>query len=79
LKFIIDDYITITSRGCSTRKSRSIYQSKVLSAKERWIHRRLSRLNHEMYLGSNEFEAELKRSCGEFYNEFKRVLGFSPV
>ena len=79
LKFIIDDYVTVTSKGFTTRKSLRIYQSKVLSAKEHLMHRRLARLNHEMYLGTNDFEAELNRSCGEFYYEFRKVLGFSPV
>jgi hypothetical protein len=79
LKFIIDDYITITSREYSTRKSLRMYQSKVLMAKECWMRRRLTRLNDENYLGNNNFEAELNRSCGEFYHEFKKVLGFCPV
>ncbi|MFO0446829.1 MAG: hypothetical protein ACK51L_04085 [bacterium] len=79
LKFIIDDYVAVTSKGFTTRKSLRIYQSKVLSAKEHLMHRRLARLNHEMYLGTNDFEAELNRSCGEFYYEFRKVLGFSPV
>jgi len=48
LKFIIDDYVALTSKGFTTNKSLRVYQSKVLSAKEHLMQRRLARLNHEM-------------------------------
>jgi len=33
----------------------------------------------ELYLGDLSFENELRRCIDEFYNELKKVWGFSPI
>jgi len=78
LKFIIDEYVLQWPQGYLLLVNLLVHiKTKFFFAKERWICLRKSRLNHEVYLGINDFEAELIRSCGEFCNEFKNVLGFS--
>jgi len=76
---IVEDYIKATSGMFRGRTSRRNYLSKLNVAKENWILRREMRLNQEGYLGSNNFDAELKRSCSEYYCEARKALGCTPM
>jgi hypothetical protein len=52
---------------------------KANEAKARWMQRRASRWELELYLGNNDFDSKLKRSCAEFYMELRKVLGCTPM
>ncbi len=57
----------------------TLYQNSCFSARENWRLRWQARFINENYLGMNDFEVEINRLCGEFYDELKKVLGFCPV
>jgi hypothetical protein len=63
----------------TSQTAQKSYLTQALAAKENWIIRCKLRLNDEVNLGVENFDAELNRSCSELYNEFKKVLGYCPV
>ena len=78
ISIIIEEYSKVTSEMLPLR-ARKKYLNNVKFAKARWLKRRESRLQLENYLGINDFDTELKRSCGEFYNELKKGIHCSPI
>ncbi len=79
LNVVIEDYIKVILEMFHGQRPRRNYLNKLTAAKEQWIIRRKLRLNRERYLGSNTFDVELRRSCGEFYTEVRKVLGCCPI
>ena len=77
--FVIEDFIKVTSEMLHQQTTRQKYLMKVMAAKNQWLSRRTLRLEQELYLGSNEFDAELNRSCGEFYSEQRKVISYNPI
>jgi hypothetical protein len=79
LNLIIDEYIQVTSEGLTSQKVRRSYIGKGSAAKKPWIIGCHLQLNNEQYLGVNSFDAELKRSCGEYHKALKNSLGYCLV
>jgi hypothetical protein len=73
---IVDNYINATA-GVLLCHDENLKVCKV--ARAQWLKRRELRLQKESYLGNNGFYAELMRSCGEFYHELKKIIGFTPI
>jgi hypothetical protein len=73
---IVDNYINATA-GVLLCHDENLKVCKV--ARAQWLKRRELRLQKESYLGNNGFYAELMRSCGEFYHELKKLIGFTPI
>ena len=75
---IIEEYTKVTSEVLHPQAQKK-YLNEVKFANKEWLKRQEAQHHMEHYLGIHHFDTELKRSCGEFYNELKKVLGFSPM
>ncbi len=78
INIIIEEYLAETSQPLAPHRQKT-YLKKANQAKAQWIQRRASRQEQELYLGNNDFDSELKRSCGEYYMELRKILGYTPI
>jgi hypothetical protein len=76
---VIEDYVGETLGMLHHQETQKNYWIKVTAAKKQWLNRQKLWLEQEDYLGSNDFDTELNRSCGKFYNELKKALGRNPI
>lgn len=76
---IIDEYIAIALPTLQRSQRQKTFLIKVNEAKAQWNKKRASRQRVELYLGINDFDSELKRSCAEFYSELRKALGGNPL
>ena len=76
---LIDAYLKALLRDLTGSISISILKKKIPEAKKEWRRKRDRRRMDELYLGDLSFENELRRCIDEFYNELKKVWGFSPI
>ncbi len=78
MNIFVDEYVSVTAKMLSPQQ-RTKYFTLADVAKTLWSQRRVLRLQQEQYLGDNNFETEINRSCGEFYLVLKKVIGCSPI
>ncbi len=71
--FMIEDYVSETSGMLHHQETQKNYLIEVTAAKKQWLNRQKLQLEQQAYLGSHDFDTELKRSNGEFYNEIKKA------
>lgn len=79
ISVIIHQYIFHALNEFNDEEEVVRFRQEVYAAKEKWIMKRLQRLQCECYLGLKDFDSDLRRSCAEFYMELKKACGFSPL
>lgn len=75
---IIDAYLKAILRDITGNINISRLKRRIPEVKYQWMIKRDRRRRDELYLGVLSFKDELSRCVDEFYNELKKVWGFSP-
>ena len=76
---VIDAYVMTALHGFkNNRKKLSKLKRKIPEAKRQWKIKQHARRYREIYLGSQPFSYELRRSCEEFYSVLKKDWGITP-
>jgi hypothetical protein len=80
INLILHRYISIAlDQLDKNRADIELLRTQAFQIKDAYKVKRQQRLKHESYLGSMEFDNDLRRSCVEFYLELKKKWKFTPV
>jgi hypothetical protein len=75
---LIEEYLAEKSQLLAPHQQKK-HLKKTNQAKAQWMQRMASRWELELYLGNNDYDSELKRSCADFYMELRKFLGYTPI